>query len=180
MRAWLVTLGVTALACAAVLQAQTADVLQGLLSVRVVIHGIDQAARDTGLSEDSLRTVVALRLRQRGIQVDQESSSEVSVTVSLVEVTAGVGEGGYAYGTDVQLVDNVYLRRQVIEVLADAGIAGPTALDFTEEFVPRAGITWQTRRVGVAPRNGAPTFIRDSVLRNADEFADAYLAANAR
>jgi len=178
MRAWLLTFGVTALMCPAVVRGQTADVLEGLDRVRVVIHGIDQGARDAGLSADSLRTAVELRLAESGIEVDQESSSDLSVTVSLVEVSAG--DGGYAYGTDTQLVDNVYVRRQVIEVLADADTAGPTLLDFTQEFVPYSGITWQTRRIGVTPRSVAPVFIRDSVLRNADEFADAYLAANAR
>ena len=179
MRAWLVFLGVAIFVGAGVPRAQRADVLQGLLSVRVAVHGIDQAAGAAGLSADSLRTAVEQRLRQRGVQVDPESGSEVSVTVSLVPVTAGVGEGGHAYGTDVQLVDTVYVRRQVVAVLAEAS-GGQSVVDVMDEFVPRPGITWQTRRVGVTPSSDAATFIRDSVLRNADEFADAYLAANRR
>ena len=67
MRSSLLVLGVLVVFPSAAL-AQQPDVLAGLGSVKVLVEGLSQAARDVGLSEEGLKTAVELRLRQSGIR----------------------------------------------------------------------------------------------------------------
>ena len=83
MRSWLVALGVVVLLNSHLLQAQRPDLLTGLDSIRVAVEPLSLAGKNAGLSEESLKTAVELRLRKTGVPVSEEA-----VGVLYVDLTS--------------------------------------------------------------------------------------------
>ena len=173
MRSWLLALGVFVLVFPSAPEAQA--LLEGLDSVGVSIDHLGDDATSAGLSEASLKTAVELRLRQSGIRVEEDSTATLSVSVPVLEAETG----GYAYGAQVALMEDVYLPRRMESVQNPDGTPRSLALYFRQQHVYPA-MVWQRSGLGTASPSTARTYIRDDILEKVDEFANAYLAANPR
>ena len=127
------------------------ETLRGIGPVRVAIERMNPDAERDGLTEQSLKTTVELRLRQNGIPLGDVASPFLYVRVSTRE------RGDlYAYSIDAEL-------RQLVTVPNGRMVIAPTW------FI--AGL------IGSVGSNNLQN-LRDSVLDGVDEFSNDYLAMN--
>lgn len=162
----IVSLGVVCLVLAGVvvIRAETISgskcVMEGLPGVYVLVEGIDENVKDTGITTDSIQTKVELRLRSLGIKVlSRAEHFNISGRPYLyVNVNAMVSSGSCSYNISVELHEDVRLVRN------GALVIGAT--------------TWGSGGVGIGSTSGAAEFISEKVLENVDKFANDYLAAN--
>jgi hypothetical protein len=140
-------------------QAQGSDLhaesLKGISAVTVLVEDLSDSAKLLGLTADTLRTDVELKLRLAGMRVmaNEEALKLTDVPALYVRVT--VLPGGVAAGIDVQLGQNALLRRN-----------GQLVYDAT---------TWE--RTGVVA-NATLQFIRDRLKDQVDDFLNAWLSVN--
>jgi hypothetical protein len=124
--------------------------LQGIGSLHVVVEQLPEGARQLGLSEESLRTDVELKLRRNGITVTDVKGSQ-----ALLYVAVNVVPGGGAASLYVAV-------EQPARLLCDDSI-----------YV--TATTWSTAG---AVANPEAKFIRDRVGDLMDQFLNAWLAVN--
>ena len=173
----LLIVGVLALAFPTAPQAQRPDLFEGLGSLKGSFETLDQDARDAGFSAETLKAAVELRLRQSGIRVLDDSMATLYANVSIAPIA---GIEGYVFAVDLELLEPVYMRRQL---LADSLVPGETTRTvgpFLMDESSYQGTTWDTGSVGTASEDSARTYIRDAVLEHVDRFTNEYLAANPR
>lgn len=134
------------------------DSLAGIQGIRVLIIGLQDDAKEDGLTEDALRVDVELRLRQAGIVVlsDEERRREPTLARLDIGINTLRSEGLYAYSISVSLA-------QTVRLLNGRLILGAT--------------TWDSGSVGMV---GAKNLrrVRESLGDKIDEFINDYLAVN--
>ena len=145
-----------------ILRSSTPQVLQGLESMNVIVETLRPDAMNAGLSTDQviglmalgelLKTDVELILRRNGITVDESSRSFLSIQVQAME-----NRGGFSVCLRIELEERVTLRNK-------------TVLGVT---------TWSTAFMQFfSNRNRFVQGTRQTLRDMADEFCNAYLAAN--
>ena len=180
MRSWLVALGVVVLLNSHLLQAQRPDLLTGLDSIRVAVEPLSLAGKNAGLSEESLKTAVELRLRKTGVPVSEEAVGVLYVDLNVV---AMADVEGYAFSQRLTLNEMVFLVRHATDVyFDDFPVDLPRTLgDFVMNQPRLVASTWETvGRTGTTSPDDAGAFMRDRVLEDVDAFVDDYLAGNPR
>lgn len=136
--------------------------LAGLTGVEVVVEDMDPDAEREGLAKTTLRTDVELKLRQAGIRI--------------LTVTERLAAPGMPY---------LYLR---VATLRDEAVGGLYAINIALEVNQEVRLTrnptttayaptWGAGAVGLYSARKLPT-ARDVVRDFADQFINAYLAAN--
>lgn len=144
--------------------------LAGLTAVLVLLH-IDSTLVMNGLSAPELQTDVELRLRGAGIRVLTGSDlkavarpSSARAGMLLVKVvTVRSPDGTYAYSASLTLVEHARLIRDPSLIVS--------------------AVVWESSggsAVGMGPRGDLATDVREHLKAMAEQFANAYLAANPR
>lgn len=132
------------------------------VSVLVVVIREDTQQKD-GLSKDTLKTAVELRLRTLGIKVITEEESLKEPGWPYLYVRVGVMRSNaypiYFFTNGVVLKQNVTMDR-------------PPKLWIT------GAITWETSSQGLCPGQDLAKVITENVLEMVDKFANDYLAVN--
>ena len=162
------------------LRAQRPDLLAGLDSIRVTVEPLSPAGQNAGLSEESLRAAVELRLRETGIPVSQDGVSILYVDLNVV---AMADSDGYAFSQRLTLNEMVFLVRHATDVYFDySPVDQPRTLgDFVLNQPRLVASTWETvGRAGTTSPDDAAEFMRDRVLEDVDAFASDYLNGNPR
>lgn len=135
--------------------------LVGLKGVYVLVEQIgDQAQRD-GLSRDQVQTDVELRLRQAGVRVlsQEDALTTLGGAYLYIVVHAFKNPGGlYAFNVTVELKQRVTLAR--------------------DSTITAVAATWSPEPIlgTVGPEHLGT--VRDAIRDLADQFVNAYLAAN--
>jgi hypothetical protein len=140
--------------------------LEGLSGVRVLVSEIDSAVAPTGLTKVGIQAAVEGRLRSRGVRVldRREWTSELgrpslTVAVHLMPASRYLQGPSFRKGTiRTQMKEDARLARNGRRVRA---------------------VTWNRSMLLHFPPDTARDVER-AALRDADAFADAYLAANPR
>jgi hypothetical protein len=141
-------------ACSSILIGDDGDLsrrsLRGMGSLHVVVEQLPEGARQLGLSEESLRTDVELKLRQNGITVTDVKGSQ-----ALLYVAVNVVQGGRAASLYVAVEKEARLLR--------------------DDSIFVTATTWSTAG---AVANPEAKFIRARVGDLMDQFLDAWLSMN--
>lgn len=180
MRSWPIALALLVLVNSHLLQAQRPDLLAGLDSIRVVIEPLSQAGKNAGLSEQSLKADIELRLRETGTPVSEEAVGVLYVDLNVV---AMADVEGYVFSQRLTLNEMVFLVRHATDAyFDDSPIDLPRTFgDFVMNQPRLVASTWETvGRAGTTSSDDAGAFMRDRVLEDVDAFVDDYLAGNPR
>ena len=154
-RAFAVLFGMVLLAAQAGAQTLGRDSLNSIGPIDVVIEGGTPGAKRDGLTRQMLQTAVEVRLRQKGIPLDEDASPYLYVKVNTVKS----GEQ-YAYCVSVELHQKVL------------GLAKPTVMDAR---------TWRTIGfLGLVSAARLRDVVRDGVLELVDSFSNDYVAVNSQ
>jgi hypothetical protein len=129
--------------------------LKGLDTLFVMVEQLPTGARSMGLSEDTLRTDVELKLRLAGIRVVPRTEGVKLPGHPYLYVQVSVTDSAHAASVDVQLNQDVLMVRN------DQFVYGAT--------------TWN---VGTTISNPNVQGIRDSVKDRVDEFLNDWLSVN--
>ena len=136
--------------------------LRGLRGVSLLVAETDPALHDRGITAEVIESGVALTLRQAGIPIlNHGDPGEPSGNPTLfIEVLALLNEDAdtCTYSVQLELTQNVQLDRDDAVRL---------------EFVP----TWRTGGLAHADQQWRAAIL-DEVQLYAEQFVDAYLAAN--
>ena len=138
--------------------------LKGLDEIFVTVSPIEKDVEENGLTADLLRQDVELRLRKAGIRILSEKDFKSNPLTPVLDIRAhfgrqkGTREGLYAYHLYLALSQIVSLSRD------------PKITTFTS--------TWDSKyKLGVVEKSNVRK-IREPVADLADEFINAFLAAN--
>ena len=138
-------------------------IFAGLAGIGVLVEEVDSIAGEDGLDKTTLQTDVELRLRQAGVPVllKSEALKRPGSPFLYVNVKAlQRANGGYAYGADVELQEQVKLARRPAVLVLSA-------------------TTWRARgTLGVVEASELAETVRAVVRDQIDEFVNVYLAAN--
>ena len=167
------------------------DSLAGIGPIKVLVENIPADIEPTGLTMETLRTAVELRLRQNSVPLADEADPYLYIDVTALRSSNFVG---YVYGVNVEL-------RQPVQIVhpADFRISAlerlnaevrrrenaQTALPVSDARIATGLIvfdasTWNVRSIGAAPLNELRSIVRDYVLDYVDRFINDYLAVNPR
>ena len=134
--------------------------LQGLSQLYVVVEGVPEEPE----LEQTLQTIVELRMREAGIDViaaeegyDSPSSAYVYVNANLLHVEK---IDHYVYSLEISVSQAVTLARS--------------------GFWHAGATTWDTEMIGIIPDDDMDTDIRDTADLLMDRFLNAYLSVNPR
>jgi len=145
---------------------QADDKLKGLGSVVVMVQ-LEDECKKIGLTESRCRTDIELRLRQAGIpvrQADNGKNTNPSVGILYCYITVVAlrrsddSLSGYAFRIDQDLYQNAKL------------VWNPS--------IHLGASTWERSALKAGPVRGTKGSIRETIRDMADEFCNAYLAAN--
>ena len=160
------------------IQAQRPDLLAGLDSIRVAVEPLSPTGQNAGLSQESLKTAVEMRLRETGIPVSQDGTSLLYVDLNVI---AMADSDGYAFSQRLTLNEMVFLVRHATDVYVDySPVDQPRTLgDFVLNQPRLVASTWETvGRTGTTPPDNAAKFIVDRVLEDVNAFASDFLDGN--
>lgn len=124
--------------------------LKGVKSLDVVVEDLHQAAEELGLSKETIKTDVELRLRRAGFRVSSEETGYLYVNVIVLKVRAGY----FAVAINLEFNQNVRVELN--------GVSG-------------TGVTWNT---GQLVLTGKPEYVREVIGDGVDKFINALLEAN--
>ena len=132
----------------------TQAALKGITSLLVLIEGLDQGAAKLGLTADSIRTDVELKLRLAGIKI--LSTKDRVVGNPCLYINVSVMENGLAANASVEFDQDVRLDRDT-----SIWLTGAT--------------TWES---AVLISNPSARGVRDHIKDKIDLFLNAWLRAN--
>ena len=138
--------------------------LTGLQAVYVGIEKIDEGIQSaTGITIESLRTLVELRLRQSGIKVQSSEEADRAPGFDYLDVKVGLVKHGsdpqYVYAIEIEMRQDVRLSR--------------------DPSVEMSAPTWEsTDSLGYADHSVVRDTIRRLVEEKTDAFCNAWLSVN--
>lgn len=129
--------------------------LKGITAIEVLVEDLPDGAKLLGLTKESIKTDVELKLRLAGIRVVTPEESLMIPGMPELYVNITLTDGAEAGSIDVQLNQNVMLERN-----------GQLAIGAT---------TWDT---GVLLSHPTAEGIRNSTKDHVDKFLNAWLSSN--
>ncbi len=149
-----------------VFSATEQDTLIGLEGVHVIVEDLSEDAIAVGLSRDSLRTAVELRLRQHRVPILTTKQFQSDPKTPYIHVSIGVlqasDQGSVAYVVDVSL----HQKASLIHKLVDVDIHAHTT-------------TWRVPfTYGIGGINSVKKAVTELLDEKIDAFSNDYLKAN--
>lgn len=140
--------------------------LKGIQGIYVSIEQLHPDAKELGITRESLKTEVELKLRLAGIRIDNSreellklattATPYLYVNLNIKNSTVG-GVNIYTYNISISLIDKVYIARNSMYILAT---------------------TWSRGVLGISTKDNGLRHIREGLKKLLDRFLNDYLAVN--
>jgi len=130
--------------------------LKGIKDIFVVIEDLPPVAKELGITEESLKTKVELKLRLAGIKIPRSEEKDSPFVILYVKLNIVRDKNIYAFNMDISLLEIVYIKR--INQRRPASI-------------------WDYSHV-ILTQKDSSSFIREELKRGLDIFLNDYLAVN--
>jgi len=134
--------------------------LKGIQGISVLIESLRPVAKELGITRESLKTEVELKLRSAGIKIPRSEEKDSPFGTLYVNVNIIRDKNIYAFKIDIELHEIVYIKRINKRKL----IRTPVRI-------------WDYGYVGLFHKDNS-SFIREELKRGLDRFLNDYLAVN--